>query len=258
VGGAHACSHEASTLPANGPVQRLAPQCRLAATLLFVFAVVSTPREAFWVFALDATIVLAVARLARLPIRTLLRRLSVELPFLAFALFLPIVGRGERVDVLGVPLSVAGLWGAWNILAKGTLGVAASVVLATTTPMPEIVRGLHRLRVPSAFVDIFSFMVRYADVVTGELRRMRVARESRGHDPRWIWQARAVASTAGTLFVRSYERGERVYLAMASRGYEGTMPDVDRNVEVPLSDWVIAIGPALLAACASALAWSAS
>ena len=53
---------------------------------------------------------------------------------------------------------------------------------------------------------------------------MRIARESRGAGGSRIGQARAVATSAGTLFVRSYERGERVYLAMASRGYAGTMP----------------------------------
>ena len=137
---------------------------------------------------------------------------------MAFAVLLPIVGRGERVDVVGVSLSVSGLWAAWNILVKGTLGVAATGLLTATTPIPSILHGLERLRLPKVFVAICAFMVRYADVVTGELHRMRVARESRGHDPRWIWQAKAVASSAGALFIRSYERGERVYLAMVSRG----------------------------------------
>jgi cobalt/nickel transport system permease protein len=41
-----------------------------------------------------------------------------------------------------------------------------------------------------------------------------------------VWQATAIASTAGTLFVRSYERGERVHLAMMSRGYAGSMPAI--------------------------------
>ncbi len=121
---------------------------------------------------------------------TLLRRLTFELPFVAFAVLLPIVGRGERVDVVGVSLSVSGLWAAWNILVKGTLGVAATGLLTATTPIPSILHGLERLRLPKVFVAICGFMVRYADVVTGELHRMRVARESRGHDPRWIWQAR--------------------------------------------------------------------
>jgi cobalt/nickel transport system permease protein len=71
---------------------------------------------------------------------------------------------------------------------------------------------------------IAGFMVRYLGIVAGEGRRMHVARQSRGYDPRWLWQARGIAASAGTLFVRSYERGERVYLAMLSRGYDGTMP----------------------------------
>ena len=80
---------------------------------------------------------------------------------------------------------------------------------------------------------ITSFMVRYGDVITDDLRRMRIARESRGYDPRWFWQARAVATSAGALFIRSYERGERVYVAMLSRGYDGAMPAIGRDAGVP-------------------------
>ena len=95
---------------------------------------VATPREAFWAFAPYAAVVVAVAAAgAGVPLRTLLRRLRIEVPFLALRLFLPIVGASPRVDVLGVSLSEPGLWAAWNIVAKGTLGVAASIVLAATT-----------------------------------------------------------------------------------------------------------------------------
>ena len=72
---------------------------------------------------------------ARVPAGFLLRRLLIEIPFVAFAVLMPFVAEGERVDVLGLSLSVNGLWGAWNVLAKGTLGVAASVLLAATTEL---------------------------------------------------------------------------------------------------------------------------
>ena len=95
-------------------------------------------------------------------------------------------------------------------LVKGTLGVAATTLLATTTSVPELLCGLDRLRVPRAFTAIAGFMVRYAEVITGEVRRMRIARLSRGYDARWVWQGRAVAASAGTLFIRAFERGERI------------------------------------------------
>ena len=123
--------------------------------------------------------------------------------------------------MLGLSLSEPGLWAAWNIVAKGTLGVLAAIVLASTTPVADLLLGLERLRVPRVLTSIAGFMVRYLDVIAGEAARMRIARASRGYDPRWLWQARAIAASAGTLFVRSYERGERVHLAMCSRGYAG-------------------------------------
>ena len=232
-------------IPGASRVHRLAPELKIVAVFVFVLAVVATPREAFWAFAAYGTIVLAVAGLAGVPFGTLLRRLRIEVPFLGFALFLPIVGSSPRVDVLGVGLSEPGLWAAWNIVAKGTIGVAASIVLSSTTPVADLLRGLERLHLPKALTAIAGFMVRYLDVIVGEAGRMAVARQSRGYDPRWLWQARALASSAGTLFVRSFERGERVHLAMVSRGYAGAMPDLRVQLTAPADRALAALVPLL-------------
>lgn len=210
-------------------VHRLPPEAKLAATVLFVLAVVATPREAVWAFAVDAALLGVLVVVARLPARLVLRRLRIEVPVLAFAVLLPVVGDPPRVDVLGASLSEPGLWAAWNVVAKGTLGVLAAIVLSATTPVTDLLAGLDRLKVPRVLTAIAGAMVRSLDLVVGDAERMRIARLSRGDDPRWLWQARATAATAGVLFVRSYERGERVHLAMAARGFDGTMPPLRRR-----------------------------
>lgn len=253
MGGGH--SH-AGGLHVHGHtvVHELPAETKIVATILFVFAVVATPRTAVWAFAIHACVVAAVLRTSGLQLKNVVRRLALEAPFVAFAVFLPFVGRGERVHVLGLSLSVAGLWAAWNILVKGSLGVLAAVVLASTTTVRDLLVGLERLRMPSVLVQITSFMVRYGEVVTDEMRRMKVARQSRGHDPRWIWQARAVAASAGALFIRSYERGERVYLAMQSRGYTGSMPAADGSV-AHVAQWRTSMIVPLAASVVCILAW---
>jgi cobalt/nickel transport system permease protein len=246
--------HRALTIEGESYLHHMAPECKVLATALFVFVVVLTPREAFWAFAIYAAVIGALAVAAQLPLASLGRRLVIELPFFAFACFLPFIGRGERVDGFGLSLSVDGLWGAWNILVKGTLGIAASSVLVATTDTRDILRGLERLHLPKAFVAIASFMLRYLEVIAGEMRAMRVARLSRGDDPRWIWQARGVAASAGTLFVRSYERGERVYLAMAARGYDGTMPVTTSATDAPAA-WAVALLLPVGAGLVAVAAW---
>lgn len=235
----------------KSPVHALEAHVKVAAMLLFVFAVVATPREAFWAFAVDAVLLAGAVWAARIPVRFLFGRLLVLVPFVLFAFFLPFFGGGARTEVLGLSLSVEGLWGAWTILAKATLGVTASIVMAATTEVPDILLGLDRLRVPRLITAIAGFMIRYLDVVLGEMHRMRVAMLSRGYDPRWIWQGRALATSAGSLFIRSYERGERVHQAMVARGYQGNMPVFNsgsaavgswaRAMTVPFIAWVAAI-----------------
>lgn len=231
----------------------LPPTVKLVALGLFVLAVVLTPREAFWAFGIHALLVAAAMGTARLRPGFVAKRLLIEVPFVLFAFFLPFVAGGEQVEVFGIDLSREGLWGGWNIIAKGTLGLAASIVLTAATTVPDILAGLDRLKVPRLITSIAGFMVRYLDVIAGEMHRMRMAMLSRGHDPRWIWQLKAYATSAGALFIRSYERGERVYYAMVARGFEGHIPAlaIDR---VPAADWVLALALPAVAAGATALA----
>ncbi len=240
---------------AHSPLHRLPPECKLLASLLFVLAVVFTPREAFWAFGLYALAILALTRVARVPVGFLLKRLVIEVPFLAFAVMMPFLGQGERVAVLGLSLSTEGLWAAWNIVAKGTLGLGASIVLGATTQIPEILVGMEKLRAPKAFTSIAGFMIRYLEVIVSDMQRMKVARESRCYNPRWFWQARAVATSAGALFIRSYERGERVYLAMISRGYDGIMPTLGTRA-ASRSEWVACLALPAGAALVAAFAWA--
>ncbi|MCG5217068.1 cobalt ECF transporter T component CbiQ [Streptosporangium sp. KLBMP 9127] len=226
-------------------VHRLPPHCKLLAVVAFAVVVVATPRELFAVFGVYALLLAVVAAAARVPPGFVLRRMVIEVPFVVFAVALPFIGLGERVSVAGMSLSVAGLWAAWNILAKATLGVVASMLLAATTEPRMILLGAQRLRLPSLLVQIAMFMLRYLDVILGEMRRMRVARESRGFAARDVRHIPVIARSAGALFIRSYERGERVHLAMLSRGYTGSMP-VIQDVRASARQWAtVALLPAV-------------
>jgi cobalt/nickel transport system permease protein len=205
-------------------VHRIPAQVKIVALFVFVLAVVSTPASAFWAFGLYAVTLVAAVVVAKLPALVVSRRLAVETPFIVFALLLPFVATGPRIDVLGLELSQSGVLGAWNVLAKGTLGVVAAILLSATTGPRDLLAGLERLRLPATLLAILSFMVRYLSVVSDDLHRMRIARESRGYVGGRAGHLKAVAGGVGALFVRSFERGERVHLAMRSRGYTGRMP----------------------------------
>ena len=208
----------------HSPVHRAPAHLKILALVGFMLVVVATPREWYPAYAGYLAVLLGVIALSRVPAGYLGRRMVVEVPFVLFAALMPFVATGPRVEVLGVAVSEAGLLGAWGLLAKGTLGVLAALTLAATTEPHDLLRGLERLRMPQLIVQIMGFMVRYLDVVTGEMARMTTAMRSRGCDPRSPRHWPALARSLGALFVRSYERGERVHLAMLSRGYDGSLP----------------------------------
>jgi cobalt/nickel transport system permease protein len=202
-------------------VHRFPAHLKIVVVFAFVVAVVLTPREQVWAFGVYVAIVVMVMAVARLGARFVALRLLVLVPFVLAAATLPFLEGPPRI---GPGLSIEGLWDAWNILAKGMLGTMASVLLAATTEAPDIVGGLERLRVPRVVTGIMAFMIRYIEVVADELARNRIAMRSRGYVPRGLASVGALGRSIGSLFVRSFERGERVYLAMVSRGYQGSVP----------------------------------
>ncbi|MGA8256307.1 MAG: cobalt ECF transporter T component CbiQ [Nocardioides sp.] len=209
---------------AHSPLHRAPAHLKILALLGFTLTVVATPREWYPVFGGYLLVLFGLILVSKVPPTYILKRMVVEVPVVVFALLLPFVAQGPRTEVLGVSLSESGLLGAWGLLAKATLGVMASLTLAATTEPQALLMGLQRLRMPALLVQIMGFMIRYLEVVTDELRRMRIARESRGFSGRGLRQWPVLAKTLGALFIRSFERGERVHLAMLSRGYTGEMP----------------------------------
>ncbi|MDQ3577446.1 MAG: cobalt ECF transporter T component CbiQ [Actinomycetota bacterium] len=232
--------------PGTSPVHRLAPQVKVVCALVFVLCVVSTRRVEFWAFGGYLLVLAGVWLIARIPPGWLAKRALIEVPFVVLAVALPFIGGGPQVDVLGVSVSEEGTLAGWNIFIKGTLGVLVSLTLAATTAPRELIVGLQRLRVPAMIITIATLMLRYLEVIAAEARRMRIARICRGHDPRFLWQVAATARGVGTLFIRSYERGERVHLAMVSRGWVGAMPDTLPTV-IGRSTWMAGLVPAALA-----------
>lgn len=238
-------AHAAAEAPVETALHRAAPECKIVALLVFVLAVALVPHGVVVPYAVDLALLLAVAVWARAEPGFLAKRLLVEVPFIAFVVLLPFVSGGPRLDVLGVGLSEAGLWTAFGITAKATLAVLAAGVLAATTTGPELIAGLERLRTPRTLTAVAGFALRYVQVVMDELRRMQQARVARGDDPRWLWQVRTVARTAGAVAVRCFERGERVHAAMLARGYEGRLAILGLTAPATGLAWSVAVALAL-------------
>ena len=185
-------------------------------------------------------IIITVTQIAQLSITTVAKRSLIEIPFIFFALLMPFFGTGERFEIASLNLYRDGLLAGSSIVAKGTLGILVAINLSATTSAREILRGLEILKLPTPMVQIASFMLRYVNVVNDEMQRMAVARLARGFEATGIRQWPVLATAAGALFIRSYERGERVHLAMIARGYQGDLP---KEAAVPnhLKYWMIAL-----------------
>ena len=204
-------------------IHRLDPRAKIVGLAGITVIAVST--AAWAVFAVCAVALAATAAIARIAPLTVWSRVRVVLPVVVFvAAFVPFVRGGPSVDVGPLALSEAGLTTFALVTVKASIGAVGAVLLAATTSFPDILHGLERLRAPRLLVVIAAFMYRYAFVIADEARRMRAALAARAYRPRHLGDVAALGRLVTGLFLRSYERGERVYLAMLARGYAGAMP----------------------------------
>ena len=208
------------------PVHRLDPRAKLLGFLCVTCVAVSAPLEAWPVYAGCALVLAGLAAAARIPARTVWRRARLVLALVLFvAVFVPFADRGGEVVHAGpFALSLGGLTVLGTVAAKATLGTVSAVLLGATTSYPAVLRALEALRVPRLLTLIAAFIYRYLFVIAGETGRMRAALASRGYRPRTALGVSALGRLVSALFLRSHARGERVYLAMAARGFTGAMP----------------------------------
>jgi cobalt/nickel transport system permease protein len=231
-------------------IHHLDPRVKVVGTILVILSNVLLPDAAWLAFLFSWGLVLLVSRVSRLRFSFLLTRSLVALPFALAAITAIFSVPGEPVFTLGIgsvnlTVTNAGLNRFASIMLRSWVSIQAAIVLTATTQFPDLVHAMRHLRVPNVLVATVSFMYRYLFVLSDETLRLLRAREARSarypgssHSGGSIfWRARIAGNMAGQLFLRSYERSERIYNAMLSRGYAGTLLTLNPHI-LTTTDWL--------------------
>lgn len=224
-------------------IYRMDPRVKLVAVCSFV-ALIST-MTSLGLLAAAALFVTGLSVFSRLPVRLLAKRLLWIIPFGGILVLLyPFVTPGIPVLTMNIgPLSLTasdeGTGRAAMLFLRVLTAVSALTVLTTTTRFRELMDALRGLRVPVVLVQLIEFTVRYIYVLLDEVQRMRTARKARCFDEgKSLFDRRAISTIGqliGVLFMRSLDRGERVYNAMLARGYSGEIA-AGRKLSLPVRD----------------------
>ena len=211
----------------DSPIHRLDPRLKLLAALAFVIIATGTPPHTWQPLALLAGLILVAILASRIPLLGALKRSVVVLPFagmVAISLLFTQTGRpiwswhpfGWRLAV-----TTEGLISFASLMIKAWLSVLASGLMIATTPFSDLLEAMRALHIPGILITIISFMYRYLFVLVDEAMRLQVARRARsvGTGRTVWWRTRVLGGMIGSLFIRSYERSERIYNAMLSRGF---------------------------------------
>jgi cobalt/nickel transport system permease protein len=246
--------------PRPSLVHRLDPRIKFILALAFILATALTPPGAWPVYILLFSLVLSVEVLSELGVGNVLKRSSLALPFVLAAL--PVIVTVKGLALVSLPLgpwtlsiTQEGIVRFASVAAKSWLSVQMAIVLAASTPFPELLLAMRAIRIPRLLVAIIGLMWRYLFVLVDEAMRLMRAREARSGHPAApgariggsvAWRARVTGGMAGSLFLRSFERGDRIYAAMASRGYDGEVRAFAIPPITPAQWSVLGVGIALL------------
>lgn len=233
----------------NSLVHQLDPRVKVLAAILFIFSNVLLPDGAWLSFAAAWLVILLAGFLAHLTPGYLFKRSLIALPFSLAAVTVLFTIPGTAVATFSlfsrtITISGAGLVRFTSIVIRSWLSVQGAIWLTATTQFPDLMHALRHLRVPQLLTAIISFMYRYLFVLADEAGRLLRAREARSAAPsggkgggRLLWRAKVAGGMVGQLFLRSFERSERVYNAMLARGYRGQLLTMNPHVMVT-RDWL--------------------
>ena len=229
--------------PRTSPVHAADARLKFVLTVAFILTASLTPIAAWPVYVMLFALILSVEILSGLGIGYVLKRASLALPFVLAAL--PVIFTVKGTELFRLPVgawvltaTVEGLERFVSVALKSWLSVQAAIVLASSTPFPELLQAMRAVRIPRLLVAMFGLMWRYLFVLVDEALRLIRARAARSgqsgetsqrHAPSVVersggsmtWRARVTGGMAGNLFLRAFERSDRIYMAMLSRGYDG-------------------------------------
>jgi len=226
-------------------IHRLDPRLKLVATLAFVVVMTSTPLRAWPAVLLLAALAVSVILLSQIPLTEAVRRSVIVLPIVGMVAITLLFTRSGQILWAWYPfgwpiaITVEGVLLFATLVVKSWLSVLVSGLLVATTPFPNLLSALRSLGVPTVLTAIISFLYRYLFVVLDEAMRLQTAREARaaGTGGTLLWRLRVLGGMIGSLFIRSYERSERIYAAMLSRGFTGQVRTLTRLRWCVLDSW---------------------
>lgn len=248
----------------SSPIHHLDARVKVVTAVLLIFGIMLTPVGAFPAYPLLWAVIGSLAGISKVSAWRLARLGGIAFIFTLAAIPLLFTTPGNSFTALmGLQITDTGAARFLDIVLKSWLSVQIGLLLSITTPFTDLMWALGWLHVPNILVAIISFMYRYLFTLKEEAERMLRARAARsgsiaGHKSggRLLWQAQIAGGMVGSLFLRSYERSERVYAAMLSRGYTGQIKSQDGT---PLSWRSICLGaiPVLTIIAIQVMAWQA-
>lgn len=173
---------------------------------------------------------------ARIPGTVYLKILAIPVTFsvMSCTVILFLTGGGEPLwsaMFFGYPLFITAesVNLAFLLLGRTFGGMSSLSFIALTTPVVDLFAMLRSLRLPQEFIDLSMLIYRFIFLLLGEMIVIHNAQEMRHGYSTFKNSLRSIAMLGAMLFIRSWEKGEDLVLAMDSRCYNGRLEVLEES-----------------------------
>ncbi|WP_407355356.1 cobalt ECF transporter T component CbiQ [Methanolobus sp. WCC5] len=206
----------------DSPIHRFDPRAKIVSFTFLIFSLVFV--ESINVALLGFGLSVAILLISGIPPGFAMKRIRMVFFFLCpLLLIMPLTVEGtEIVAISAIPVSLEGFTYASLIIIRALAAVTLAVTMLATTRFDMTMKALYALKVPGTLVQMLMFTYRYIFVITDEFSRMWESMECKGFTLKANYHGLSIfGNILGMLIIKSYDRTNRVYQAMVSKGYTG-------------------------------------
>ncbi len=221
----------------KGVLQSINPIAKLVSVVTMIVASLFIFNLEYLLLICFVPIILAVA--SQIPLRQFFSRTAfiflfaviISIPPLFLTAGTPIAS--ANVGITTLTITVQGLNSFLVFIVRVWFCVASLITLVLSTGFDKLLRLCSSLKVPNIVIQLFALTYRYFFISIHEAQSVLIAKEARTYvnkNNMNLQSLRDLGSVLSSLFIRAYERSERVYLAMKARGFE---IDSNNKIAVP-------------------------
>lgn len=221
----------------SSQLNRVSPKAKILFSMLPLLVCIILDSVAVSILTI-ITMGFASVRFGRISLKKYAGLIMIPLGFLTVGTLTILINRFEQGHALIIGINIGrAVYGidrytlatCVRLVLKALGAVSCMYFLSLNTPMADLFQVLRRTKLPEVIVTLVELIYQYIFILLDEAERMSIAKDSRLGNRNFATSLKSLGELTGMLFIRAYQRSERIFAALESRGYSGQFLTLDEE-----------------------------